>query len=607
MERKLHMNDLVSVIMPSYNTGKYIAESIRSVLNQTYQNWELIIVDDCSSDDTDKVVASFKDTRIQYLKNEQNCGAAFSRNRALRKAKGEWIAFLDSDDLWHPKKLECQLNFMKKHNIAFSYHNFEKIDEESNSLEIYVTGPKVVTKRKIYNYDYIGCLTFMYNTSVMGLIQVKDIKKNNDYAILLKLCKIANCYLLDKSLAKYRVRKESISHDKLIKKLKSHYDLFHICDEKSAPIALWYASWNMWYGILKKINFEKKNTIKKATVIGHFAFGEELLNGQTIKTKILTDELDKKFGKNKIRKIDTHGGKKLLLKVPFQVLSAFVHSENIIIFPAHNGVRVYVPLLAVGKKFFDTRRLHYVVIGGWLPEFIQHRKRLKNCLNKFDGIYVETSTMKRRMEQQGFQNIIVMPNCKDLNILNESDLVYHEAEPYKLCTFSRVMKEKGIEEAVNTVREVNESMGKVVYVLDIYGQIDEKQTEWFCELKDTFPQYIQYKGMVDYRESVETIKNYFALLFPTKYEGEGFAGTLIDALAAGVPVIASDWKYNSDIIIDGKTGKLYCADNRDMLVKILSYAYWNRREWEKQKLHCIQQAQDYLPQNVIKILLERLK
>ena len=99
---------LVSVIMPSWNTGRFIAESIQSVINQTYHNWELIIVDDCSTDNTDEVVMSFSDSRIKYLKNEKNLGAAFSRNRAMREARGEWLAFLDSDDLWRKNKLEKQ-------------------------------------------------------------------------------------------------------------------------------------------------------------------------------------------------------------------------------------------------------------------------------------------------------------------------------------------------------------------------------------------------------------------------------------------------------------------------------------------------------------------
>ena len=182
----------------------------------TYTNWELIIVDDCSSDNTDEVVASFKDKRIKYLHNEKNSGAALTRKKALREAKGEWIAFLDSDDLWMPEKLEHQIDFMNKNGYSLSFTEYEKIDEDSKPLNIYVSGPDKVNKRKMYNYDYIGQLTMMYNAKVFGLIQIKDIKKNNDYAIRLQLYKKPDtcAYLLKENLAKYRVRKVSISHDK---------------------------------------------------------------------------------------------------------------------------------------------------------------------------------------------------------------------------------------------------------------------------------------------------------------------------------------------------------------------------------------------------------
>lgn len=253
------VDGLVSVIMPSWNTSNFIAESIQSVIDQTYENWELIIVDDCSTDNTDEVVAGFTDKRIRYFKNEKNSGAALSRNRALREARGEWIAFLDSDDIWSPEKLEHQINFMNKHGYTLSYTEYEKIDEESKPLQIYVSGPEKINKRKMYNYDYIGQLTMMYSAKKFGLIQIKDIKKNNDYAIRLQLYKNSDtcAYLLKENLAKYRVRKVSISHDKFRRKFKSHYDLFHMCDEKSVIIAAWYTCWNMFYGVMKKSIYEK--------------------------------------------------------------------------------------------------------------------------------------------------------------------------------------------------------------------------------------------------------------------------------------------------------------------------------------------------------------
>ena len=253
------VDGLVSIIMPSWNTAKFIGESIQCVIDQTYQNWELLIVDDCSTDNTDEVVTSYKDGRIKYFKNEKNSGAALARNRAMREAQGEWIAFLDSDDLWTPDKLEKQIRFMQEKGYVLSFTEYEKIDEENKKLGIYVSGPEKVNKRKMYNYDYIGQLTMMYSAKYFGLIQIKDIKKNNDYAIRLQLYKKPGtcAYLLKENLALYRVRKVSISHDKFRRKFKSHYDLFHMCDEKPAVVALWYACWNMFFGVLKKKNYEK--------------------------------------------------------------------------------------------------------------------------------------------------------------------------------------------------------------------------------------------------------------------------------------------------------------------------------------------------------------
>ncbi len=178
------MNDLVSIITPSYNTSAYIADTIRSVQAQTYTNWEMIIVDDCSTDNTDAVVSEFlSDVRIKYLKNKKNSGAAMSRCRALREAKGRWIAFLDSDDLWMPEKLQKQIEFMEKGGYHFSYTQYEEIDEKSNLLSVTVLGPKRITRFGMNNYCWPGCLIVMHNAKEVGLIQFKDIKKNNDYVM----------------------------------------------------------------------------------------------------------------------------------------------------------------------------------------------------------------------------------------------------------------------------------------------------------------------------------------------------------------------------------------------------------------------------------------
>jgi len=255
------MNDLVSIIMPSYNTAAYIGESIKSVLNQTYVNWELIIVDDCSTDNTDEVVASINDGRIRYIENEKNSGAAVSRNRALREAKGRWIAFLDSDDLWTSDKLEKQVAFMTENDYHFSYTNYVEIDDKSEPNGIFVTGPKKISKTGMYNYCWPGCLTVMYDAEIVGLIQIEDIKKNNDYAMWLKVCKKAKCYLLNETLAKYRKgRSGSISTHSYKKLIKWHYKLFREADGHCCIVAALLTARNLFFGVIKKILYVKKHS-----------------------------------------------------------------------------------------------------------------------------------------------------------------------------------------------------------------------------------------------------------------------------------------------------------------------------------------------------------
>ena len=336
-------------------------------------------------------------------------------------------------------------------------------------------------------------------------------------------------------------------------------------------------------------------------VLGHFGEGENLLNGQTVKTKIVTEELQNQFGKDEVLRIDTHGGAKTLLKAPFQVIRALKNSENILIFPAHNGLRVYAPLLSFFNRFFK-RKLHYVVIGGWLPEFLKSRKHLTKCLKRFDGIYVETNTMKKALESQDFRNVYVMPNCKKLTVLSESELVYPEGTPYRLCTFSRVMKEKGIEDAVNAVEAVNRELGYTAFSLDIYGQVDSAQTEWFEDLKEKFPDYVHYCGCVDANKSVEVLRNYFALLFPTHFYTEGIPGTIIDAYAAGIPVISARWESFSDVVEDGKTGIGYDFDDENQLQDILLSVSEAPKKLLDMKGNCLNKAGDYTPESTIRIL-----
>lgn len=343
--------------------------------------------------------------------------------------------------------------------------------------------------------------------------------------------------------------------------------------------------------------------MKTLGICGHFAGGEKTSSGQIIKTRILYEELLDQLGKAEIIAVDSQGGIKAVPRMVFQSFDMFRQCRNIVMLPAYKGLRVFTPLYGFYNIFFH-RNLHYVVIGGWLDEFLKQHRWLKSMLKKYKGIYVETASMKDKLERNGFTNIIVMPNFKRIPINN--DVLIDENEPYKLCTFSRVMKEKGIEDAIEAVKAVNEANGRTVFCLDIYGEVDANYQDRFNEMKQSFPDYIKYAGLVPFDKSVDTIKHYFALLFPTFYSGEGFAGTLIDAMASGVPVIASDWHYNSEIVIPGKTGALIQNCNSERITDQLNRIKENPAEWVAMRETTLLEAKKYAPEVAVQCLLERM-
>lgn len=248
----------VSIITPSWNCGKFLEETIRSIQGQTYQNWELLFQDDCSTDDTKERVMRLaeEDPRIKYRCNSKNSGAAITRNNSLQRATGKWIAFLDSDDLWFSDKLEKQILFMVENNYHFSYTNYCEINEESQETGKLISGPKHVTKLGMYSFCWLGCLTVMYNREQVGLIQIADIKKNNDYAMWLRVCHKSDCYLLDECLAKYRRgRVGSISTHGYKTLIKWHYKLFREAEGMNPLLSFMITCINLVCGLYKKKKF----------------------------------------------------------------------------------------------------------------------------------------------------------------------------------------------------------------------------------------------------------------------------------------------------------------------------------------------------------------
>lgn len=210
---------LVSVVMPTYNCGAYIEESVKSVLAQTVSDWEIRIVDDCSTDHTYEVLEPYlkQYSNIHYYRLPQNGGPATARTEAIRQAEGKYIAFLDSDDLWEPDKLEKQIAFMETTGAKFSCTAYSQMDEGGKSLGIVCVPPKKTDYNKMfYLSDPIGNLTVMYDQEALGKYEVPQIRKRNDYALWLRMLHdVDYCYGMPEVLAVYRIRKGSVSSNKM--------------------------------------------------------------------------------------------------------------------------------------------------------------------------------------------------------------------------------------------------------------------------------------------------------------------------------------------------------------------------------------------------------
>ncbi len=250
--------------MPNWNCAALIEATIKSVQAQTYQNWELLIQDDCSTDNPEVVVALYAeaDARIKFERNDRNSGAAVTRNKALRRAQGKWVAFLDSDDLWESTKLEKQLRFMVENGYHFSYTAYQEINNEGKETGVLISGPKHVTKFGMFAFCWPGCLTVMFDREHYGLLQIADIKKNNDYAMWLKVIRKADCYFLDECLAKYRRgRTGSISTHGYTTMIKWHYKLWHEAEGMNTVASVFWTGMNLMCGVWKKLRYVKRDEV----------------------------------------------------------------------------------------------------------------------------------------------------------------------------------------------------------------------------------------------------------------------------------------------------------------------------------------------------------
>lgn len=222
-------SSLVSIITPSFNSEKFIAETIQSVQNQSHQNWEMLIVDDCSTDQTVSIIKQFElqDSRIRFFQLKKNSGAGIAREFALSNAKGNYIAFLDADDLWKPLKLEKQLQFLKEHKSHFTFSDYDCIDEEGNALNKRVEAPRTLSYRQLFFCNYVGNLTGIYDVNYFGKITISATRKRQDWILWLTILKkIKTAKPVPESLALYRIRDNSLSASK-VNLLKHNFAVYY--------------------------------------------------------------------------------------------------------------------------------------------------------------------------------------------------------------------------------------------------------------------------------------------------------------------------------------------------------------------------------------------
>ncbi len=242
------MSELVSIITPCFNSENFLDECITSVMNQTYKNWELLIVDDNSSDNSSIIINSYtkEDNRIKPIFLSDNIGPASARNVAILKAKGKYLAFLDSDDFWLPEKLKVQINFMKKNNYSFVFSSYSVLSYKQPKVKYEISVPKKISYTKYLKNTIIGCLTVVIDKEKFKTIQMPNLRSSHDMALWLDLLKQEKfAYGIQQKLAVYREHKSSNTSNKF----RAVYDVWNVY-RKCEKLNIFYSTYNFIFYVL---------------------------------------------------------------------------------------------------------------------------------------------------------------------------------------------------------------------------------------------------------------------------------------------------------------------------------------------------------------------
>ena len=344
-----------------------------------------------------------------------------------------------------------------------------------------------------------------------------------------------------------------------------------------------------------------KKKLQRIGIWGQYGDGGPIADGQAVRTTITTQELIKKYGNEEVRILNTNAWRKHPVRFFIDTVNLLKNCENVLILPADNGLRIVVPIYNFFNRFYK-RKLIYIVIGGFLPAFLKSHPNYVKMLNKYEVLFVQTPNLKKDLLKQGLTNIEMMTNFKLQEIRPAEDIVINNDDTIKLCILSRLTEDKGIEDAIEAIKLVNKELDGRIAHLDLYGIVPDHYKERFNEVVHDNSDIVEYKGVANYNQTASVLKDYFALLFPTYFHGEGFAGCLIDAFFAGIPVIATDWLYNKDIVVSDKNGILVSIKRPDEIAKAILKLYNNRDLAYRMAVNNAKEAQEYTAEKVLEKL-----
>lgn len=334
----------------------------------------------------------------------------------------------------------------------------------------------------------------------------------------------------------------------------------------------------------------------KIGIWGQFG-GKKAADGQAIKTRTIHDLLKKHYGNENITIASTYNWKKRPFRFFFQTINLYFKSKNIFILPANNGLKVISKLYNF-LSFFAKRKIIYIVVGGSLPIFLSKNKKYVRYLNKYEVLLVQSHKQVEELQDIGLKNVKYFPNFK--NIAPIEKLTSLDGINLKsLCFFSRVAYDKGIEYAIEAVKKLQE---KSDFILDVYGKIAPEYEERFNELLEKHKGYVFYKGIADFDKTTSLLKTYLCMLFPTFYVGEAHPGVIIDSYLSALPIIGTNWRFNSEFILDGFNGFLVPIKNVDDIVSKVMLLYSNPEKMLQMRNNALSLSKEYNPDELFKKL-----